>query len=208
MKKTSLITLFLSIISFSFAQELRYDFKFDWIAVYKINPSFNPLKSVDIYGIGWCRLFVKNKITGNEDQIMPTGFKYIGNYGRVVEISRSEAIRFDKNFIENTSPKTISNTKVRFQFDPKKYGYNTKEEVLDNAFFKVVFEVKEQGIISKTDDIVGKKEAIIMLRDANVPAKNSTGVQRSSNSASNEGLLRYNRDKLNIGVFYSIEPIL
>lgn len=92
MKKIISTIVFLLIISVGFAQDLRYDFKFDWIAVYKTNPSFNPLNGMDIYGIGWCRLFVKNKTTGNEDQIMPTGFKYLANYGHVMEISRNQAI--------------------------------------------------------------------------------------------------------------------
>lgn len=207
MKKITGVIFAFMLMQTVFAQELRYDFKFDWIAVYKANPSFNPLNGLDIYGIGWCRLFVKNKTTGNEDQIQPTGFKYLANYGRVMEIPRKEAIRFDKNLIENTGPKTLSNTKIRFQFDPTKYGYKNAEEVLDNAYFKVVFEVKERGIIDKTDDIIGKKEAIIMLRDANIPSKNATGVQRSANSQASDGLLRWNKGKLNIGVFYSIESV-
>jgi hypothetical protein len=207
MKKISLITLFLSVISFGFAQELRYDFKFDWIAVYKDNPSFNPLNGLDIYGIGWCRLFVKNKVTGNEDQIMPTGFSYIGSYGRVLEIPRNEAIRFDKNMIENTGPKTLSNTKIRFQFDPTKYGYKNAQEVLDNAFFKVVFEVKERGLVGKTDDNIGKKEAIVMLRDANVAPRSMAQVKNGADAQTRVGLMRWNKGKLNIGVFYSIVPI-
>ncbi|GAB4123813.1 MAG: hypothetical protein OHK0045_03820 [Raineya sp.] len=207
MKNTLIILLLAFSIQTALAQEVRYDFKFDWIAVYKDNPSFNPLNGLDIYGIGWCRLFVKNKVTGNEDQIMPTGFKYIGNYGRVLEIPRNEAIRFDKNMINNTGPKTLSNTKIRFQFDPTKYGYKNAQEVLDNAFFKIVFEIKERGLVGKTDDNMGKKEAIVMLRDANVAARSMVQVKNGADSQTQVGLMRWNKNKLNIGVFYSIVPI-
>lgn len=163
--KLSVLVLVFSIAN-SFAQSLpqmvKYDFKFDWLAAHTINQNID-IGTESVHGIGYCRLFVKNKTTGNEDQIQPTGFKYIGDYGRVFEVPRNGGMK-----VGNKDIKSLMNTKVRFQFEPAKYGYKTMKELEDNAYFKIVYEIKVYKPIN--DEIVGKQEVIVFLKDAKVPA--------------------------------------
>ncbi|WP_035656100.1 hypothetical protein [Flavobacterium filum] len=190
-------------ITTSFSQSLpqmvKYDFKFDWLAAHTINQNIN-VGTESVHGIGWCRLFVKNKITGNEDQIQPTGFRYIGNYGRVFEVPRNGGMR-----VSNGDVKSLMNTKVRFQFEPAKYGYKTMKELEDNAYFKVVYEIKVYKPIN--DEIVGKQDVIIFLKDAKINPVSLAQAKNSANSSTRPGYIRFNKAKYNLGILYSIVPV-
>lgn len=190
-------------IANSFAQALpqtvKYDFKFDWLAAHTINQNID-IGTESVHGIGYCRLFVKNKTTGNEDQIQPTGFKYIGNYGRVFEIARKRGLK-----VGNGDIKSLMNSTVRFQFDPSLYGYKTMQDLEDNAYFKIVYEVKVFKIAQ--DDTVGKQEAIVFLKDAKVPSVTLQQAQRTANIPTRPGYMRFNKAKYNVGILYSIVPI-
>lgn len=183
-------------------QTVKYDFKFDWLAAHTINQNIN-IGSENVHGIGWCRLFVKNKLTGKEVQIQPTGFNYIGNYGRVFELKRGTG----GMFVSNGDIKSLMNTKVRFQFEPAKYGYKTLADLYDNAYFKVVYEVKVYKHRLRDDEIVGKLETIVFLKDANVPSVTLEQVKRSKNIATRAGYMRFNKASYNVGILYSIVPI-
>lgn len=190
-------------IANSFAQTLpqtvKYDFKFDWLAAHTVNQNVN-IGTESVHGIGFCRLFVKNKITGNEDQIQPTGYSYIGNYGRVFEVPRKSGMK-----VSNGNIKSLMNTKVRFHFEPAKYGYKTLTDLYDNAYFKVVYELKVYKPVN--DEIVGKVETIVFLKDANVPAVTLEQAKRSANIATRVGYMRFNKAKYNLGILYSIVPV-
>lgn len=190
-------------IATSFAQSLpqmvKYDFKFDWLAAHTINQNVD-LGTESVHGIGWCRLFVKNKITGNEDQIQPTGFRYIGNYGRVFEVPRNGGMR-----VSNGDVKSLMNTKVRFQFEPAKYGYKTMKELEDNAYFKVVYEIKVYKPVN--DEVVGKQEVVIFLKEAKVNPVSLAQAKNSANSSTRPGYIRFNKAKYNLGILYSIVPV-
>ncbi len=190
-------------ITTSFAQALpqmvKYDFKFDWLAAHTINQNIN-VGTESVHGIGWCRLFVKNKITGNEDQIQPTGFRYIGNYGRVFEVPRNGGMR-----VSNGDVKSLMNTKVRFQFEPAKYGYKTMKELEDSAYFKVVYEIKVYKPVN--DEVVGKQEVVIFLKDAKVNPVSLAQAKNSANSSTRPGYIRFNKAKYNLGILYSIVPV-
>lgn len=197
------VLIFVFAIANSFAQTLpqtvKYDFKFDWLAAHTVNQNVN-IGTESVHGIGFCRLFVKNKITGNEDQIQPTGFSYIGNYGRVFEVPRKSGMK-----VSNGNIKSLMNTKVRFQFEPAKYGYKTLADLYDNAYFKVVYEVKVYKPVN--DEIVGKVETIVFLKDANVPSVTLEQAKRSTNIATRVGYMRFNKAKYNLGILYSIVPV-
>ena len=197
------ILLLVVTISTSFAQSLpqmvKYDFKFDWLAAHTINQNIN-VGTESVHGIGWCRLFVKNKITGNEDQIQPTGFSYLGNYGRVFEVPRNGGMR-----VSNGDVKSLMNTKVRFQFEPSKYGYKTMKELEDNAYFKVVYEIKVYKPVN--DEVVGKQEVVIFLKDAKVNPVTIAQAKNSANSSTRPGYMRFNKAKYNLGIFYSIVTV-
>ncbi len=197
------ILLLVVTISTSFAQSLpqlvKYDFKFDWLAAHTINQNIN-VGTESVHGIGWCRLFVKNKITGNEDQIQPTGFSYLGNYGRVFEVPRNGGMR-----VSNGDVKSLMNTKVRFQFEPSKYGYKTMKELEDNAYFKIVYELKVFKPIN--DEIVGKQEVTVFLKDAKVNPVTIAQAKNSANSSTRPGYMRFNKAKYNLGIFYSIVTV-
>jgi hypothetical protein len=204
MKTIQLSILLLVVsISTSFAQSLpqlvKYDFKFDWFAAHTVNQNIN-VGTESVHVIGWCRLFVKNKTTGNEDQIQPTGFKYIGNYGRVFEVPRNSGMK-----VSNGNIKSLMNTKVRFQFEPAKYGYKTLKELEDNAYFKIVYELKVYKPVN--DEIVGKQEAIVFLKDAKVPPVTLEQVKRTNNIPTRPGYMRFNKAKYNLGIVYSIVPV-
>ena len=200
--KLSVLLLVFAIAN-SFAQSLpqlvKYDFKFDWLAAHTINQNIN-LGTESVHGIGWCRLFVKNKITGNEDQIQPTGFSYIGNYGRVFEVPRSGGMK-----VSNGNIKSLMNTKVRFQFEPAKYGYKTMKDLEDNAYFKIVYEIKVYKPVN--DEIVGKQEAIVFLKDAKVPAITLNQAKSTTNIPTRPGYMRFNKAKYNLGIIYGIIPL-
>lgn len=195
----ALLVLVLTVTS-AFAQALpqtvKYDFKFDWLAAHTINQNIN-VGTESVHGIGYCRLFVKNKTTGNEDQIQPTGFKYIGNYGRVFEVPRSGGMK-----VSNGNIKSLMNTKVRFQFEPAKYGYKTMKDLEDNAYFKIVYEIKVFKPVN--DEIVGKQEAIVFLKDAKVPAITLNQAKNTTNIPTRPGYMRFNKAKYNLGILYSI----
>lgn len=197
------ILLLVVTVSTSFAQSLpqmvKYDFKFDWLAAHTINQNIN-VGTESVHGIGWCRLFVKNKITGNEDQIQPTGFSNLGNYGRVFEVPRNGGMR-----VSNGDVKSLMNTKVRFQFEPAKYGYKTMKELEDNAYFKVVYEIKVYKPIN--DEIVGKQDVIIFLKDAKINPVSLAQAKNSANSSTRPGYIRFNKAKYNLGIFYSIVAV-
>lgn len=197
------ILLLVVTISTSFAQSLpqlvKYDFKIDWLAAHTINQNIN-VGTESVHGIGWCRLFVKNKITGNEDQIQPTGFSYLGNYGRVFEVPRNGGMR-----VSNGDVKSLMNTKVRFQFEPSKYGYKTMKELEDNAYFKIVYELKVFKPIN--DEIVGKQEVTVFLKDAKVNPVTIAQAKNSANSSTRPGYMRFNKAKYNLGIFYSIVTV-
>lgn len=180
-------------------QTLKYDFKFDWLATYKINTL--DISETDVMSIGYCRLFVKNKNTGNDDQVQPTGFSYIGNYGRVFEIGEKNAFS-----MKNRGVRSLMNSSVRFQFEPSKYGYKTLNDLYDNAYFKIVAEVK---IINKLGKVFpqGKVESIIFLKNANIGSKTIDAARNSSNSPTGNGFFRFNSDDNNIGMLYSIKPV-
>lgn len=204
MKKIQLsILVLLLTLANTFAQVLpetvKYDFKFDWLAAHTINQNIN-VGTESVHGIGWCRLFVKNKLTGNEDQIQPTGFKYIGNYGRVFEVPRNGGMK-----VSNGNIKSLMNTKVRFQFEPAKYGYKTMKELEDNAYFKVVYELKVYKPVN--DEIVGKVETIVFLKDANMPSITLEQAKRTVNIPTRVGYMRFNKAKYNLGIVYSIVPL-
>jgi hypothetical protein len=204
MKKIQLSILALVLtLANNFAQALpetvKYDFKFDWLAAHTINQNIN-VGTESVHGIGWCRLFVKNKLTGNEDQIQPTGFKYIGNYGRVFEVPRNGGMK-----VSNGNIKSLMNTKVRFQFEPAKYGYKTMKELEDNAYFKVVYELKVYKPVN--DEIVGKVETIVFLKDANMPSVTLEEAKRTANIPTRTGYMRFNKAKYNLGIVYSIIPL-
>lgn len=200
--KLALVALLFSFAN-SFAQSLpetiKYDFKFDWLAAHTINQNIN-VGTESVHGIGYCRLFVKNKTTGNEDQIQPTGFRYIGNYGRVFEIPRNSGMK-----VSNGNIKSLMNTKVRFQFEPAKYGYKTLADLYDNAYFKVVYEIKVYKPVN--DEIVGKIETIVFLKDANVASVTLQQAKRTANIPTRTGYMRFNKAKYNLGVLYSIVPV-
>ena len=200
--KLSVLILVFAIAN-SFAQSLpemvKYDFKFDWLAAHTINQNIN-VGTESVHGIGYCRLFVKNKTTGNEDQIQPTGFKYIGNYGRVFEVPRNGGMK-----VSNGNIKSLMNTKVRFQFEPAKYGYKTMKELEDNAYFKIVYEIKVYKPIN--DEIVGKQEVIVFLKDAKVPAVTLNQAKNTTSIPTRPGYMRFNKAKYNLGIVYSIIPV-
>lgn len=204
MKTLKIITIALMLSATSFAQSLpsmvKYDFKFDWIATHTVNQNIN-IGTEKVFGIGWCRMYVKNKKTGREVQIKPTGFRYIdGMDGRVVQISRNSGID-----MSNGSIKSLMNSKVRFQLEPAKYGYTTLADLYDNAYFKITYEVKIRKTVN--DEIVGKQEAIVFLKDANVPARTLTQAKNSKNTMTQVGYMRFNKAKYNIGILYSIVPV-
>ena len=197
--KLSVLILVFTIAN-SFAQSLpemvKYDFKFDWLAAHTINQNIN-VGTESVHGIGYCRLFVKNKMTGNEDQIQPTGFSYIGNYGRVFEVPRNGGMK-----VSNGNIKSLMNSKVRFQFEPAKYGYKTMKDLEDNAYFKIVYEIKVYKPVN--DEIVGKQEAIVFLKDAKVPAITLNQAKNTTNIPTRPGYMRFNKAKYNLGIIYSI----
>jgi hypothetical protein len=203
--KTLKLTVLLLVFSIanSFAQSLpqlvKYDFKFDWLAAHTVNQNIN-VGTESVHGIGWCRLFVKNKITGNEDQIQPTGFNYIGNYGRVFEVPRNGGMK-----VSNGDIKSLMNSAVRFQFEPAKYGYKTMKDLEDNAYFKIVYEIKVYRPLE--DEIVGKQEVIVFLKDAKVPSINLNQAKRTTNISTRPGYMRFNKAKYNLGIVYSIIPL-
>ena len=184
----------------SLPQTVKYDFKFDWIATHTVNQNIN-IGTEKVFGIGWCRMYVKNKRTGREEQIKPTGFRYIdGMDGRVIEIGRNSGID-----MSNGSVKSLMNSTVRFQFEPSKFGYSTMADLQDNAYFKITFEVKIRKPVN--DEIVGKQEAIVFLKDANVPSRSLAQAKNSANTSTQVGYMRYNKAKYNIGILYSVVPV-
>lgn len=198
----SVLVLVLSIttsLAQSLPQMVKYEFKFDWLASHTINQNIN-LGTESVHGIGYCRLYVKNKTTGNEDQIQPTGFSYLGNYGRVFEVPRNGGMK-----VSNGDVKSLMNTKVRFQFEPSKYGYKTMSELEDNAYFKIVYEIKVYKPVN--DELVGKQEVIIFLKDAKINPVSLAQAKNSSNSSTRPGYMRFNKAKYNLGILYSIVPV-
>lgn len=203
MKTLKLLCLVVLFSTTSFSQSLpqmvKFDFKFDFIATHVVNQNVN-IGTEGVFGIGWCRMYVKNKRTGKEEQIKPTGFRYIDNMdGRVLQIGRNQAIQ-----MSNGSVKSLMNTNVRFQFEPSKYGYKTLEDLYDNAYFKITFEVKIKKTIN--DEIVGKQEAIVFLKEANVPSRTLAQAKNSANTNTQVGYMRYNKGKYNIGIIYGVTP--
>lgn len=94
------------------------------------------------------------------------------------------------------------NTKVRFQFEPAKYGYKTMKDLEDNAYFKIVYEIKVFKPVN--DEIVGKQEAIVFLKDAKVPAITLNQAKNTTNIPTRPGYMRFNKAKYNLGILYSI----
>ena len=204
MKTLKLLVLAILFSATSFAQSVpqmvKYDFKFDWIATHTVNQNIN-IGTEKVFGIGWCRMYVKNKRTGREEQIQPTGFRYIGGMdGRVIEIGRNAGID-----MSNGSVKSLMNSTVRFQFEPAKYGYTTMADLQDNAYFKITYEVKIRKTVN--DEIVGKQEAIVFLKDANLPARSLVQAKNSANTSTQVGYMRFNKAKYNIGILYSVVPV-
>jgi hypothetical protein len=200
--KFFLVAVVLSATAFaqSLPQTVKYDFKFDWIATHTVNQNIN-IGTEKVFGIGWCRMYVKNKRTGREEQIKPTGFRYIdGMDGRVIEIGKNSGIA-----MSNGSVKSLMNSTVRFQFEPSKFGYSTMADLQDNAYFKITYEVKIKKPVN--DEIVGKQEAIVFLKDANVPSRSLAQAKNSANTSTQVGYMRYNKAKYNIGILYSIVPV-
>ena len=200
--KLILVALFFSANSSAQAlpQMIKYDFKYDWIATHVVNQTVN-IGTEKVFGIGWCRMYIKNKKTGREEQIKPTGFRYIdGMDGRVVQIGRNSGIE-----MSNGSVKSLMNSTVRFQLEPAKYGYTTLSDLQDNAYFKISYEVKIRKPIN--DEIVGKQEAIVFLKNANVSSRTLAQAKNSANTSTQVGYMRYNKAKYNIGILYSVVPV-
>jgi len=199
--KILLVAVLLSANSFaqSLPQMVKYDFKFDWIATHTVNQTVN-IGTENVHGIGWCRMYVKNKRTGREEQIKPTGFRYIdGMDGRVVQIGRNRGMD-----MSNGSIKSLMNSAVRFQFEPSKFGYTTMADLQDNAYFKITYEVKVRRVVN--DEIVGKQEAIVFLKQANVSSRSLAQARNSANTSTQVGYMRFNKNKFNIGIIYSAVP--
>lgn len=112
----------------------------------------------NVYGIGWIRLFVKNKPTNNMETVNPYMFTYLDKYGRVFEIPKNKAV--DQHRL------SLMNAPIRFKFNPNDYGYNSLEEMKGEAYFEFKFEVKTDGIIS--NEIIGKKSVNVFIENANI----------------------------------------
>lgn len=131
------------------ANDVTYECQFDFLS---------SDDSYSVYGIGWIRLFVKNKLTNKMETVNPHLFNYLDKYGRVFEIPK-------KNAVEQWTI-TLMNAPIRFKFNPNDYGYNSLDEMKGESYFEFMFEVKIDGIIS--DEVVGKKAVKVFIENANI----------------------------------------
>ena len=72
-------------------------------------------------------------------------------------------------------------------------------------YFKIVYEIKVYKPVN--DEIVGKQEAIVFLKDANVPAVTLNQAKNTANIPTRPGYMRFNKAKYNLGIVYSIIPV-
>ncbi len=148
----------------------------------------------DVYGIGWIRLYIKDKVSKEMKMVQPHMFTYLDKFGRVFEIPKSKSI--------NSGLITLMNEPIRFKFNPNEYGYNSLEEMKGEAYFEFGFEVKLNGYFS--DDIVGKKFVKTFIEDANI---RRLQISETLLSSPQPGFFKLQKDDYDFGVYYSIKKL-
>lgn len=172
------------------------DFRFDYIS----EKTHADLEK-DVYGIGWCRLVVKDKNTKQEITVQPASKPYIDKNGRVFEIPRDRSV-----ILPDRGAYTLMNDKIRFTLHPEDYGYSSPEEMYSEAWFEVAFEAKVKGFFS--DNIVGKQRVKIYLKEANiVRAQESDLVNTlSARPISGPGRISIMKGDFTFIIYYSFIP--
>jgi hypothetical protein len=148
----------------------------------------------NIYGIGWIRLYIKNKFTNQLELVQPYQSNYLDKYGRVFEIPKSKSIKLPRF--------TLMNSPIRFKFNPNNFGYNSLDEMKGEAYFEFAFEVKINGIIS--DEVVGKKSVKSFIE--------TTKIRRVTIGETNlyetcPGFFKIQKDDNVYGIYYSLNKL-
>jgi hypothetical protein len=150
--------------------------------------------SQDIYGIGWIRLFIKNKNTGKVDMVKPHLFNYLDKHGRVFEIPKEKAV--------NNAIKSLMPAPIRFKFNPNDYGYNSLDEMKGEAYFEFIFEVKIDGILS--DEIAGKKSVRTYIENANIRRRD---LSETILLSAEPGFFEIEYGDEDYGIYYSVKKV-
>jgi hypothetical protein len=148
----------------------------------------------NVYGIGWIRLFVKNKTTKKMETVNPHMFTYLDKYGRVFEIPKNKAV--DQHRL------SLMNAPIRFKFNPNDYGYNSLEEMKGEAYFEFKFEVKTDGIIS--NEIVGKKSVNVFIENANIRKRE---MGETNLYTPEPGFFKIGQGDKVFGVYHSVKKV-
>lgn len=158
--------------------------------------------SKDLYGIGWCRLYVQSKITNKLELVNPHLFNYKDKYGRIFEIPRSKTIEVDGGEVVS-----LMDNSITFKINPSEYGYNTIQEMYDFAYFDVGFEIKLKGITS--DDMIGKKFVKVSIDNATIDIVTEEQLNKINTikPTQSPGYLSFAKDDYNFGVYYSLKTI-
>lgn len=141
----------------------KFRFSFDKLTVVAVN---DPGDEEEIYGIGWCNLYVIPKGGTQAQRVMPGAFVYKDQYGRVLEILPKHAKSLKQGEYISLGPD------IFFDIDVDDYGYDSLDELIrsDKAYFDITFEVKEEDDIT-ADDIFPKERRRVFLRDANLSSE-------------------------------------
>lgn len=167
------------------ANDVTYECQLDFLTTDGAN---------NVYGIGWIRLFVKNKSTNKMETVNPYMFTYLDKYGRVFEIPKNKAV--DQHRL------SLMNAPIRFKFNPNDYGYNSLEEMKGEAYFEFKFEVKTDGILS--NQIIGKKSVNIFIENANIRKRD---MGETNLYTPEPGFFNIGQGDKVFGVYYSVKKV-
>ena len=127
---------------------------------------------------------------------------YLDKYGRVYEIPRNRAINLDPGEIVS-----LMNSPIRFKINPVDYGYSTLEDLYEQAYFDVRFEVKIKGVLN--DDIIGKERTKVFISNANIssPTYEELNKLDGLKPKIKPGFISIKKDDYNFGIYFSFNPI-
>jgi len=177
----------------------KFRFSFDWMVCYEEDDGPFGGGKEDLYGIGWCRLFVNPKRGGQKRQVMPENFRYLDRYGRVYSLLPKDARSVRKGDGFQIGPELI------FDIDARHYGYENFDELKHNAYFDITFEAKEEDL--GDDFILPEENARVYLNNANIEKLPKEYVVAARNK-NQPGILKAQRGNTRVGISFSIEPLV
>lgn len=153
----------------------------------------------EIYGIGWCDIKIKTK-QGEVVRVPLSSGKYFHNsQPRIFSIDQHNA-----KSIARGDGFTIDSP-VEYTIDAQAYGYDSKDEALQNTKVQFTAELKEED--HGDDTILGKVKSPEFTLNNTFIKKISLGELKDKRNMDEAGILKIQKGKARYGISYSITPL-